>query len=83
MDTVKRVDPKDIPPFTRNANKGLMIQWINRDLVNRAKCDIHTSYVFYDKDYLFANLVLTLELSELGLRQLFEHTNIRYYSKGV
>ena len=43
-------------PMARTINKGLMVAWINADLLNRADCDVRSSLVIYDADgdFLYA-----------------------------
>lgn len=82
-DTVKKVDPKEISPMVREINKGLMVRWINADLINRAYCDVRKSFVFYDADMMFAGLAMTNEPNENGLKLIHQSSKIRFYSKGV
>ena len=57
--TITRISNKDIAgasfyaPLIKSLNKGLMVQWINADLINRAGCDIRKSVVMLDEDYTF------------------------------
>lgn len=76
-------------PLRASLNRGLMVAWINRDLLNRAGCDIRRSIVLYDADRVFV-MALPASLSErdfldrvgtvsAGLNTL----GIRYWSKGI
>lgn len=69
-------------PMQRALNKGLMIAWINNDLVNNCHCDVRTSFCYYDadEDFVFAT---ENELSDKGKAQLLKHTRVRFWSKGI
>ena len=43
-------------PMARTINKGLMVAWVNADLLNRSDCDVRSSLVIYNAegDFLFA-----------------------------
>lgn len=70
-------------PMLRTVNRGLMIQWINADLMSRAGHDIDRSRVFYDADKMFAFAVLRGETVGLKMaEELYTH-GVRYWSEGV
>lgn len=70
-------------PMLREMNRGLAVQYINADLVGRAHLDVRTSYIFYDEDMMFSNLMLSIMVNEDVLPMLAEKTKIRYWSKGI
>lgn len=77
----------ELPPDMRDmmhmtANKGLMVHWLNADLMNRAHLDVRESYVFYDDAGIF-ELALSNMLNANALQRLYDHTSIRFWSKGV
>jgi len=77
-----RINPKDLGPMVRKMNKGLMVQFINRDLLNRAALDVRKSVVLYDENGLFEYALEELP-SDNVQRNLLTKTNIRSYSIGV
>jgi len=68
--------------MVRKMNKGLMVQFINRDLLNRAALDVRKSVVLYDENGLFEYALEELP-SDNVQRNLLTKTNIRSYSIGV
>lgn len=73
-------------------NRGLMVDWINRDLINRADCDIRKSVVFYDADRVFVMALGTSVTPDIFRARIADMPNvvasmtrmgIRYYSIGV
>jgi hypothetical protein len=83
-------DPSDA--MRRELNRGLMVSWINRDLLNRADCDVRKSVVFYDADRVFM-MALSAEVTPAGFRERLEtlpnaiaaarRLGARYWSAGV
>ena len=70
-------------PMRREINRGLMIAWINADLLERVGHDIDRSVVLYDADRLFVSAApRNLALSVEGLREL-NTAGIRYWSEGI
>jgi len=69
----------------RFANRGLMVHWINADIMNRATCDVDKSIVFYDEHGVFEYaLPVGAKLPALDiLTELYDRTNIRYYTIGL
>jgi hypothetical protein len=69
-----------------------MVSWINRDLLNRADCDVRKSVVFYDADRVFM-MALSAEVTPAGFRERLEtlpnaiaaarRLGARYWSAGV
>ena len=55
MITIEKITETD--PMRRQANKGLMVAWINADLARRCGNDVRCSVVFYDEDKLFMGAV--------------------------
>lgn len=78
--TVQQITATD--PLLRSINQGLMVSWINADLLNRAHHDIRKSVVFYDEDKMFVTAIPCDPTDDL-LSRLFNQTNIRYFSKGI
>jgi len=67
----------------RQINHGLMVQWINADLMNRAANDVRQSVVLYDSDQMFvAALPAGTSFTPGTLENLYE-LGIRYQSKGI
>lgn len=72
-------------------NKGLMVHWINADLMSRAGHDVRKSIVFYDDAQTFETALTQAEwdaLSKAGVREtflerLYAATPVRFWSKGV
>lgn len=73
-------------------NRGLMVDWINRDLINRADCDIRKSVVFYDVDRVFVMALGTSVTADIFRARIetmpnvvasMQRMGIRYYSIGV
>jgi hypothetical protein len=69
-------------PMLREVNEGLMVRFINNDLINRAHLDIRKSVVLYDEDGLFEHALSELPDEDVQAR-LLEQTNVRYWSKGI
>ena len=73
----------------RTLNRGLMVDWINRDLMNRADCDVRRSVVLYDADRVFVmalGVSVTPDIFRNRVDLVAETMNragIRYYSIGV
>jgi hypothetical protein len=84
-ETVVEVAPStQMTEMQREVNRGLMVGWINRDLMKRFGCDVLRSQVFYDADGVFAYALPAGErLDAEQLRQTRARTSIRYFSKGV
>lgn len=70
-------------PMQREFNKGMMVAYINRDIVSRSHLDVRKSYVYYDADKDF-KLALANELEGPGVDQeLLDKVGIKYWSKGI
>lgn len=80
--TVVQLPDKLRDPMTKAANHGLMVAFINADLVNRAHLDVRKSVVLYDDAGVFEYAVAELPSPEL-LQRLYDQTAIRYWSKGL
>lgn len=92
MATVVELPKRDndlLGNMVRNANKDLMVSWINADLINRAGHDVRKSIVFYDAEGYFETALLPSQWDQLGdkretfLERLAGATRIRFWSKGV
>lgn len=71
-------------PLRREANTGLMVDWINANLLDRASHDVRKSIVLYDENLLFIMaLPEGITLTEGQRRELFDKTPVRFWSKGV
>jgi hypothetical protein len=66
----------------RQLNKGVMVAWINADLLNRCNNDVRTSIVLYDEAGVFEFAVANMPNENL-LQRLYDGTNVRYWSKGI
>jgi hypothetical protein len=70
-------------------NRGLMISWINADLIERAGCDVRRSVILYDADGLFmhacdAGLSGSAFTDRLdGMKEQLLAAGVRFYSIGV
>lgn len=70
-------------PMRRQVNAGLMIAWINADLVLRAAHDVRHSIVLYDDDRMFLGaLPASVEITG-GLLAALLCCDVRYYSRGI
>lgn len=79
---VERLDANELSVLQRDANRALMVAWINADLPHRAWCDVDKSTVLYDADRMFV-YALDEVPDEFLLKQLREKTVIRHWSEGV
>ena len=77
-------------PLRRSLNKGVMVRWINADLLDRCNNDVRKSIVFYDDAGVFETALTASQWGQLSeelraefLAKLYAHTAIRYYSKGI
>lgn len=80
-------------PLRKQLNRGLLVQWINRDLINRAGCDVRKSIVLYDADMTFVMAMpadMTPAVFERRLADMpktvtamRDRLGIRYWSKGL
>jgi hypothetical protein len=80
----------DITDMIRNnLNRGVMIQWINADLFNRADCDVRKSIVLYDADRVFVMALGTSVTPDIFrdraplVADLMSRAGIRYWSVGI
>jgi hypothetical protein len=62
--TVTEIAVTDLSAMQREANEGLMVRFINDDLVNRASLDVRASSVFYDPDRVFRYVTESLPAPE-------------------
>jgi len=76
-------------PLRARLNKGLMVQWINADLLNRADCDVRESIVLYDEAGVFFNALSTKITPEFfrqridAVQPAMEAVGVRYWSVGI
>ncbi len=80
-DTVTEIAVTDLSAMQREVNQGLMVAFINRELVDRASLDVRDAIVFYDADKDFAFAAESLP-DEETLQRLAETTKIRFWSRG-
>lgn len=97
MNTITRItstagDDAILGPLRKQLNRGVMVQWINADLIDRAGCDIRKSIVLYDADYSFVMALPADVTPEVFTERLATLPNtvaamgrigIRYWSKGL
>jgi hypothetical protein len=93
METVIPLPKRDsdpvFGPLRKQANKHLMVAWINARLLDRMGHDVRRSIVFYDDAGTFETALLPEEFDALGdkreefLQRLYAATPIRFWSKGV
>lgn len=80
-------------PLRKHLNRGVMVAWINRDLINRAGCDVRRSIVLYDAEMAFV-MALPAEITPAIWEQrmaelprtvtaMRDRLGIRYWSKGL
>jgi hypothetical protein len=82
MSTVEKIKAAELNPVHRQANKTLMVAWINANLFNRAHLDVRKSVVLYDDAKYFLAAVDEVP-SEKLFQQLYDETPVRYFSIGV
>lgn len=80
--SITEVDPATLDLLTREANKGLMVAFINADLLKRADLDIEDSIVFYDEQMMFEFAVPALPPKPY-MDRLYRETPVRYWSRGI
>lgn len=69
----------------RSVNQGLMVHWINADLINRAGHDVRKSIVLYDEDQMFVQALPAVLGPELhpNVHKLAYDAGVRFYSLGI
>jgi hypothetical protein len=82
MSTVIELPADMRDPMRREINQGLMVRFINNDLLNNASLDVRKSIVLYDDAGVFEFAVSNMPNAEL-LQRLYDGTNVRYWSKGI
>jgi hypothetical protein len=82
MNTVVELPADMRDPLRQTANKGLMVSFINADLLNRAGLDVRKSIVLYDDAGVFEYALDSLPNTEV-LQRLYDQTAIRFYSEGI
>jgi len=83
-------------PLRRKLTKGIMVQWINADLIHRAGCDVRRSIVLWDADGDFVmalpasldKATFLARISEDGpcgdtLRANLERLGIQHWTVGI
>lgn len=79
--TVTEIDPNKLGAMVREVNRGLMTQFINADLINRASLDVRKSYILYGEDSMFRYALPELP-NENQLVDLGAKTDVVHWSKG-
>jgi hypothetical protein len=70
-------------PLLVSINRGLMVDWINRDLIGRASHDVRHSIVLYDDAKMFvAALPASVDMTADVLDALAT-AGVCFYSKGI
>jgi hypothetical protein len=70
-------------------NRGVMVAWINADLMNRADCDVRKSIVLYDADRVFVMALGTSVTPEIFRDRMplvadsMARAGVRYWSVGI
>lgn len=80
-DTVTEISVDELPEMQRDVNRGLMVHFINADLLNRASLDVQRSIVFYDASKIFAYATDSLP-DNATLQRLAATTSVRFWSRG-
>ncbi|AVO21776.1 hypothetical protein SEA_JEON_74 [Mycobacterium phage Jeon] len=82
MSIVKEIERTELSPMLRKANRSLFVAFVNSRLSERAGLDADRSVMLYDADKMF-EFALDEVPTERMLRQLYQHTNVRFWSWGV
>lgn len=82
-DTAGIEEITETDPMRQEINRGLMVQWINADLVNRAWGDVDKSVVFYDGDKLFSGAFHSMPPETMWELMRNGPAQIRYWSWGI
>jgi hypothetical protein len=72
----------DTGAFSRQLNQGLMVAWINADLLNRASHDVRKSIVLYDVDGDFTYAAGSKLVVE-GMWPELWAAGVRSWSRGI
>lgn len=72
----------DTGAFVRTVNQGVMVAWINADLLNRASHDVRKSIVLYDVDGDFVYAAGSLFTVEGMWAELWA-AGVRSWSRGI
>ena len=72
-------------PMVRAVNQGLMVAWINHDLLERSHLDVRTALVIYDEegDFLYALPPVMGPVPNPGLQNALMNVGGRFYSTGI
>lgn len=82
-------DDPILGPLRKSLNKGLMVQWINADLFERAGCDVRKSIILYTDDYTFyMALPATLTVADFedraaAIGDMLALAGVTYWSQGL
>jgi hypothetical protein len=80
----RAVEITETDAMRREVNRGLMVQWINADLLVRANHDVRTSVVMYDADRLFMfALPGRVDMTNDDLIDALADNGVRFYSRGI
>lgn len=70
-------------------NRGVMVAWINADLMNRADCDVRKSVVLYDESRVFVMALGTGVTPDIFRERMslvsdsMARAGVRYWSVGI
>ncbi|MEB3023413.1 MULTISPECIES: hypothetical protein [Mycolicibacter] len=81
MTQIQQLDVQQIDAMRRKINEGLMVTFINADLLERAHLDVRKSVVFYDADQVFRYAVAELP-DDATLQRLCDSSSVRFWSYG-
>jgi len=87
--TITEITDTDTDPMLAAINRGLMVSWINLDLLERAGCDVRRSVVLYDAERMFVH-ACDAGLSGKAFAERIDRmaeqltaAGVRFYSVGV
>lgn len=66
----------------RAVNRGLMVAFINADLLDRMSLDVRKSVVLYDAAGIFEYALPELP-DAATLQRLYDRTDVRFYTTGI
>ena len=79
---IEHLDVTDV--MRRTVNHGLMVQWINYDLLERCHHDVRTSVVLYDEHQMFMSaLPADTDMGNPTLLEALGNAHVHYHSKGI
>jgi hypothetical protein len=79
---IPELDLDTVDLLVREANRGLMVMFINHNLLERANLDVRSSVVFFDDRHMFEYAMAEMPDEDMQ-RKLLAHTTVRFWAKGV